>query len=69
MRTSESLSPVSAPAVAASLAGFAAVYFLVFGAGVVYLLRLWAEAPGLHRDHIAEGPLRTDSHEAAREEG
>ena len=34
-----------APAVAASLVAFAIVYFLVFGAGVFYLLRLMRGAP------------------------
>jgi cytochrome d ubiquinol oxidase subunit I len=38
LRISESLSPVDAPAVAASLAGFVIVYMLVFGAGLFYML-------------------------------
>jgi cytochrome d ubiquinol oxidase subunit I len=45
MRTSESVSPVAAPAVATSLAAFAVVYFAVFGAGVFYLLRVMRKAP------------------------
>ncbi|HJQ57820.1 MAG TPA: cytochrome ubiquinol oxidase subunit I [Vineibacter sp.] len=45
MRTSESVSPIAAPAVATSLAAFAVVYFAVFGAGVFYLLRLMGKAP------------------------
>ncbi|PHZ86609.1 cytochrome ubiquinol oxidase subunit I [Paremcibacter congregatus] len=45
LRTSESLSPVEAPAVAGSLAIFAVVYFIVFGAGVFYTLRLMAVTP------------------------
>ncbi len=45
MRTSESVSPIAAPAVATSLAAFAIVYFAVFGAGVFYLLRLMGKAP------------------------
>ncbi|HHN68299.1 MAG TPA: cytochrome ubiquinol oxidase subunit I [Thermopetrobacter sp.] len=40
LRTAEGLSPVDAPAVAASLAGFVIVYVFVFGAGIYYLLRL-----------------------------
>jgi cytochrome d ubiquinol oxidase subunit I len=40
LRTSESLAPVGAPGVAASLAAFVVVYAIVFGAGVLYLLRL-----------------------------
>jgi cytochrome d ubiquinol oxidase subunit I len=69
MRTSESLSPVAAPAVATSLIAFIVVYFFVFGAGIVYLLRLMREPPGAHVDHSSEGPLRTVSNEAASEGG
>ena len=66
LRTSDSLSPVAAPALATSLAGFAVVYFFVFGAGMFYLLRLMSEAPGAHHDESATGPVRADSNEAAR---
>jgi cytochrome d ubiquinol oxidase subunit I len=45
LTTAQSRSPLAAPAVAASLAAFAVVYFLVFGAGVYYLLRMMATAP------------------------
>ena len=45
LRTAESASPLAAPAVGSSLAGFAIVYFAVFTAGVVYLLRLMAQPP------------------------
>ncbi len=45
LRTAESSSPLAAPAVAASLLAFAVVYFAVFGAGIVYLLKLMAKAP------------------------
>ena len=59
MRTSESLAPVAAPAVAASLIAFIIVYFFVFGAGTFYILRLMGrrvgEAPPLRDD----GPIRT----------
>ena len=40
MRTSESLSPIAAPAVATSLVAFIIVYFFVFGAGTFYILRM-----------------------------
>jgi cytochrome d ubiquinol oxidase subunit I len=40
LRTAESVSPIGTPAVATSLAAFAVVYFIVFGAGLVFLLRL-----------------------------
>ena len=61
MRTAESVSPLAAPAVATSLAVFAVVYFLVFGAGVFYILRLMAHAPHLGETGIAakDGPIRT----------
>jgi cytochrome d ubiquinol oxidase subunit I len=57
LRTADSASPIDAPAVATSLAAFAVVYFLVFGAGVFYLLRLMAQPPGAAEDH-PEGPVR-----------
>jgi len=45
LRTAQSISPIGAPGVAASLAAFAAVYFLVFGAGVLFMLKLMSRAP------------------------
>lgn len=59
LRTSQSVSPLEAPAVAASLAAFAVVYFTVFSAGVFYLLRLMSHPP--HRDEpgLSDGPIRT----------
>ena len=45
MRTSESVSPIGLPGVATSLAVFAVVYFFVFGAGTLILLRMMAKAP------------------------
>jgi cytochrome d ubiquinol oxidase subunit I len=45
LRTAESVSPLQAPAVAASLLAFIAVYFIVFGAGVLYILRLMSHPP------------------------
>ena len=60
MRTSESLAPVEAPAVATSLLIFIVVYFFIFGAGTFYILRLMAKAPGdKGPDATAEGPLRS----------
>jgi cytochrome d ubiquinol oxidase subunit I len=46
MRTAESVSPIGLPGVAASLAAFAIVYFIVFGAGLLFILRLMAQPPG-----------------------
>ncbi|MBK8741658.1 MAG: cytochrome ubiquinol oxidase subunit I [Betaproteobacteria bacterium] len=48
MRTAESASPLAAPAVAASLLAFVVVYFAVFGAGVLYILKLMAKPPALN---------------------
>jgi cytochrome d ubiquinol oxidase subunit I len=54
LRTADSLSPIDAPAVRASLLAFIFVYFIVFGAGVFYLLRLMRRVPILDEDHELE---------------
>jgi cytochrome bd ubiquinol oxidase subunit I len=48
MRTSEAVSTHSATQVGISLALFVVVYVTVFGAGVVYLLRLMVQGPVAH---------------------
>ena len=59
LRTSDSLAPVSAPAVAASLTAFIIVYFFVFGAGVYYILRLMGKRPKVGAvGEITDGPIR-----------
>jgi cytochrome d ubiquinol oxidase subunit I len=45
LRTVDSASPLAAPAVASSLIAFVVVYFAVFAAGVIYILRLMAVPP------------------------
>ena len=55
--TAQSHSPLAAPALAASLLAFAVVYFFVFGAGVLYLLRLMSRPPEAHE---AEPPHTPD---------
>jgi cytochrome d ubiquinol oxidase subunit I len=60
LRTADSVSPIAAPAVGASLIAFVVVYFTVFAAGVFYILRLMNAPP--HADEsadVAEGPIRT----------
>ncbi|KQW21570.1 cytochrome D ubiquinol oxidase subunit I [Afipia sp. Root123D2] len=52
LRTADSASPLAAPAVATSLLAFVIVYFIVFGMGVFYILRLMAHPP----HHGEEGP-------------
>lgn len=61
MTTAESASPLAAPAVAASLLAFVVVYFIVFGLGAWYILRLMAkgvQAQDLPLDED-DGPIRT----------
>ena len=43
--TADSSSPLAAPAVATSLVIFVAVYFIVFGAGAAYLVRMMGRLP------------------------
>ncbi len=45
LRTVDSVSPVGLPGVATSLAAFAVVYLIVFGAGFLFLLRLMRRPP------------------------
>lgn len=57
--TVDSVSPISAPAVASSLIAFVVVYFLVFGAGTFYILRLMSRLPKDPMGDLDEGPIRT----------
>ncbi len=59
LRTSDSLAPVAAPAVAASLLAFIVVYFFIFGAGTFYLLRMMNMAPATKHLGLKDGPNRT----------
>ena len=61
LRTADSASPLDAPAVGASLLAFIVIYFVVFGAGVFYILRLMNHAPQFGEKGIstADGPIRT----------
>ncbi|GGX19700.1 cytochrome ubiquinol oxidase subunit I [Pigmentiphaga litoralis] len=58
MRTVDSASPLAAPAVAASLLAFVLVYFAVFGAGILYILKLMAKPPVLHESPPPNTPER-----------
>ena len=55
LRTAQSASPIDAAAVGASLIAFIIVYFLVFGAGTFYLLRLMGKPPELSEPDIEKG--------------
>jgi cytochrome d ubiquinol oxidase subunit I len=59
LRTGESASPLSAPAVAASLTAFVLIYFAVFGMGILYILHLMAKPPRRGEHGIEPGtPIR-----------
>ncbi|GAC1419195.1 MAG: cytochrome ubiquinol oxidase subunit I [Burkholderiaceae bacterium] len=58
LRTAASASPLAAPAVAASLAAFVLVYFAVFGAGVAYILKLFARGPSAGEPAAPNVPVR-----------
>jgi cytochrome d ubiquinol oxidase subunit I len=59
LRTSDSASPLDAPAVAASLLAFVVVYFVVFGMGVWYLLGLMKKPPEAHEPALGHAPIRS----------
>jgi len=58
--TRDSASPIDAPAVAASLTSFVIVYFVVFGFGIWYLLRMMRSGP------VATEPLTGNQRKAPR---
>ena len=69
LRTSQSASELDSGTVGASLAIFVIVYFTVFGAGVLYLLRMMARPPGAPEAEQPEpGPTRAAPAESSREE-
>jgi cytochrome d ubiquinol oxidase subunit I len=57
LRTTDSVSPLAAPAVASSLVAFVIVYFAVFLAGVIILLKLMAKAPHKNEPGPSEGEV------------
>jgi len=60
LRTADSASPLAAPAVGSSLLAFVIIYFIVYAAGLTYLLRLMAQPP--HPGELgppSEVPTRT----------
>jgi cytochrome d ubiquinol oxidase subunit I len=59
LRTTQSVGPVAAPAVAASMAAFAIAYFVVFGAGLFYLLRLMGHPPQPGEVGLSRAPIRS----------
>jgi len=60
LRTTDSASPLAAPAVGSSLLAFVIVYFAVYAAGIAYLLRLMAQPPHPgEQGPSSESPVRT----------
>jgi cytochrome d ubiquinol oxidase subunit I len=59
MRTAEARAPIAAPAVATSLLVFVLVYFVVFGAGTLYILKLMRHPPHKGEPSPANAPIRT----------
>ena len=59
LRTVDSVSPLEAPAVGASLMAYIVVYFAIFGAGTFYLIRLMGKRPTGGEPIEESGPTRT----------
>jgi cytochrome d ubiquinol oxidase subunit I len=55
----EAMAPIDARRVATSLTVFVIVYFIVFGAGTYYILKLMAHAPHTGESGEARAPIRT----------
>ncbi len=60
LTTADSVSPIEVGAVATSLIAFIVIYFVVFGVGTFYILRLMHKAPeaGAPDDGRLDGPIR-----------
>ena len=58
LRTADSAAPLAAPAVGASRITFVCVYFVVFGAGTMNILKLMSHAPHTGEPGLDEGPNR-----------
>ncbi len=61
LRTSDSVSPLATPAVGVSLLAFIVVYFLVFAAGILILLRLMSKPPHSNEAGPLQGQLTRTS--------
>ena len=71
LRTVDSVAPLDAPAVGATLIAFIVVYFSVFGTGTFYILRLMSRPPVFDEPRlkdVTEGPIRTAGTTPARDE-
>jgi len=59
LTTADSVSPLAAPAVGASLLAFVITYFVMFGAGTLYILKLMASPATGREEAAASGPIRS----------
>ena len=59
LRTKDAVAPIDAAAVGASLLAFVVVYFIVFGIGVWYILKLMSHPPHAGETGLADAPVRT----------
>ena len=59
LRTKDAVSPIATAGVSGSLIAFVLVYFSVFAAGTVYILKLMGHAPHVGEPGLAEAPIRT----------
>jgi cytochrome d ubiquinol oxidase subunit I len=59
LRTKDAVSPIASPGVTGSLIAFVLVYFAVFGAGTMYILKLMAKAPEAGEGSEPRTPIRT----------
>ncbi|MDT0682701.1 cytochrome ubiquinol oxidase subunit I [Roseicyclus sp. F158] len=70
LRTADSVSPLGAQAVGTSLIAFIVIYFTVFGAGALYILRLMSRPPEPDERgvRVEPGPIRTSGITPAAQE-
>lgn len=66
MRTSQAISPLSAQQVGLSLMTFVVVYFLVFGTGIYYMLKLMHAGPQAAKDHDNDADDASEPHPGGR---
>ena len=59
LRTEDAVSPIAAAGVTGSLIAFVLVYFTVFAAGTLYILRLMAQPPEAGAGGAPQAPIRT----------
>ena len=59
LRTVQSVSPIGTPGVALSLGAFAVIYMIVFGAALLFLLRLMAKPPETGEPGVPAVPHRS----------